>query len=80
MRESLHLLPNPARDQVRILSDVQPGGALRMVDVYGRILRTESYLGHGHQMNLENLPTGRYVVQLFDLEGQVQVSPLQVIR
>jgi hypothetical protein len=77
---SLQVQPNPARDQISVLSESRPGSALRLVDMYGRILRSDIYTGHGHQISVSALPAGRYVVQLFDVAGQVQVASLQVIR
>jgi alpha-tubulin suppressor-like RCC1 family protein len=55
---ALHLVPNPAHDQVQI-PDAGPDAQLRLLDAQGRLVRT----GSGTRLTLRGLAPGLYLLQ-----------------
>ncbi len=67
-REEIKIYPNPAKDKIQF---EHSGNIIsyRIADYTGKLLMAGNYLENG--INIENLPSGTYVVQVL-LEGKVQ--------
>ena len=65
-REALQVMPNPFQDQLTLrLGEWQGEGTLRLLDATGRIVLSETLdLTRNHTLELEDLPSGIYLLEL----------------
>ena len=69
--EGLLLLPNPARDRVRIQrADTQGAATLDVLDASGRLLRQLPFPSGVLQLELNDLPTGVLLLAVTDEQGR----------
>lgn len=73
------LFPNPASTSVTLKSE-----GLRHANIFdqqGRPVRSQSLAGQPQEsLQLGNLPTGTYLVQVLDADGKIGIKPLQIKR
>lgn len=73
---SLTLYPNPAADKTTV--EAERPVRLALLDLTGRLLRTDATLARRHELSLNGLAAGVYVVRCETAEGQLGVQRLVV--
>ncbi|MBP6697446.1 MAG: T9SS type A sorting domain-containing protein, partial [Flavobacteriales bacterium] len=73
--DRIQLFPNPARDNVTLLSDL-PLGAITVLDINGRVMVRRSTTADRAVIDLSELRTGLYMVRIARLDG---VSTLKLM-
>jgi hypothetical protein len=69
--EVFSLFPNPAKDQITVLSDATRDLQLSIIDVQGRAVLQQALHGND-RIGIGQLPDGNYTVLLLDTKGNVQ--------
>ncbi|NOT38013.1 MAG: T9SS type A sorting domain-containing protein [Saprospiraceae bacterium] len=64
----IEVYPNPVKDVI-ILSDLQNGTQLELIDLQGRVLRKEVSLSSNHVMNLNQIEKGIYFIKVLTVQG-----------
>ncbi len=65
------LYPNPAKDQITVLSDATRDLQLSIIDVQGRAVLQQALQGND-RIGVGQLPDGNYTVLLLDTKGNIQ--------
>lgn len=76
----LNAYPNPAKDELVILAEVDGSVSMSIVDIAGKVVMQEqvSFKGNTTRLNIGNLQSGIYIVRLQDADGRV--SQTRVIK
>ncbi len=74
---SVSLYPNPARDWVEVKVGEGPVKALTLLDMTGKVLRSQVPTGTHSRLEVSDLPSGMYLVQVRTLRG---LSTQKLIR
>lgn len=61
---NLHIYPNPAKDEVKILFEQETNAQIVLSDLQGKIITSAVFSGISHTVSLENLSPGMYVLQI----------------
>lgn len=64
------VFPNPSNNRIWIKSNKQAIKAVRLMDLAGRTLHTQTSEDTVIEINIENLPAGQYIVEATFSEGQ----------
>ena len=79
-KNKLLIYPNPAKDRLIIEAD-NILGEIVLIDVLGRRYTVESNINATRaEVNIECLPTGIYVIEARDIEGNTYKSKVQISR
>lgn len=63
LSDQIRVYPNPATDVLHI-EGLSPGAQLTLIDMFGRILKTMEMKAANSQLNVADLPSGLYTVQV----------------
>jgi len=65
------IYPNPVMNQLTIkLTNVKEGYQIEMVDINGKLVKTQSIFNEENQVDVTNLAAGVYILMLKDKQGQ----------
>lgn len=78
--ERIAAYPNPASSTVRIALNDTKATSIRITDITGKVVKTETVLSNVVNINVENLPVGLYVYQVINNESVVYTNKFNVIR
>ena len=66
---TIQVFPNPAKDMVNIVSPNQQAVVYELMDLQGRLIRKNSTTSAWHQVSLEGLSKGIYLLNVKNQEG-----------
>ena len=72
----LHIYPNPATESAFVALEQEKQVQIRLMDVFGRTVRTVSGKAPGVQLRREGLAAGMYFVEMSDGRGWRQAGKL----
>lgn len=75
---SLNIFPNPARILLNIASN-EAITEVRMIDIQGQVVYSNKSEGNSHQVNVSDLLTGIYFIQIKTLSG-IETQRVQVMK
>lgn len=78
--ERIAAYPNPASSTIRIALNDTKATSIRITDITGKVVKTETVLSNVVNINVENLPIGLYVYQVINNESVVYTNKFNVIR
>ncbi|NNE55656.1 MAG: T9SS type A sorting domain-containing protein, partial [Flavobacteriales bacterium] len=72
--------PNPARDVITVQIDDPQSATIRLLDLSGALIRSQTPDGPTTLMSVDNLPVGMYLIQVLDDNGLHGVKRVAVIQ
>lgn len=73
IRDRIKLYPNPAQDLVRINDIKSSLRSVSIIDVYGRVLLSETCSGADVSIDISALPAGNYVAKVYTKNGEASI-------
>lgn len=73
IRDRIKLYPNPAQDLVRINDIKSSLRSVSIIDVYGRVVVSETCNGADVSIDISALPAGNYVAKVYTKNGEASV-------
>jgi hypothetical protein len=70
LERTVRLLPNPAKERVRVLSGCGLKG-VEVLDAQGRTVLSQSVEGHAAELDISQWAAGSYVVKIYTERGIV---------
>lgn len=70
--QRIHIFPNPTTDILNIEATKTTVTQLQVMDMFGRLLLVEK--NHPLSINVQNLASGAYILQIFTAEGTSPVA------
>lgn len=69
----LNAYPNPAKDELLVLAEVDGNASMTIVDITGKVVMQDQvrFQGNTANLNVANLRSGVYIVRLQDEDGRV---------
>lgn len=80
VNSSLTAYPNPTSSTFNIALNDTKATTIRITDITGKVVKTETVLSNVVNINVENLPVGLYVYQVINNESVVYTNKFNVIR
>jgi hypothetical protein len=77
--QAIQVYPNPARDEVTIVSQTGKTGTLQLFDAQGKLLKAKDLKGNSYILDLHDLAAGMYILRIKSGD-QTYNKPLQVIK
>ena len=65
----MRLFPNPASSKVNITSRIALNGIVRVANLQGQLINTDTFQGTDHLLSVADLHTGMYVISITSGEG-----------
>jgi polyhydroxybutyrate depolymerase len=63
--ERFAVSPNPVHDFLQINTDQDTKATIEIVDLQGKIIQTQAFVGSSEQISVQNLPNGFYMLHIF---------------
>ncbi|OAV43230.1 tail fiber domain-containing protein [Lewinella sp. 4G2] len=73
------IFPNPASKWLRVMGPPVKNHELRLFDASGRLLKEETIKSTDHRIELNNLPAGMYLLEIFNLVEQRTIGSEKII-
>ncbi len=77
--QSMRVFPNPAETHVQLVFSESVDGTVELMDVQGRLVKTETLSANTLQLDVANLESGMYLILLRNREGEMMLQQRVVI-
>ncbi|WP_139956261.1 T9SS type A sorting domain-containing protein [Flavicella sediminum] len=69
--------PNPANNEINI-SNSNAIASFKLIDISGKTILTKNNIGQNSKINIENIESGLYIIQLIDLQNNVATEKIVI--